>query len=181
MRCFLVEDTLRRTYLRIGSFFTFSLLVTWLPGTIMWGWRLGHPQPDSPFGFHLAVATVFPLQGVWISGLFFIVNWKEVRVLWEVVPERSHSSRSTIRGLLEEPVWRVRKKSASTGGADIETIKRELKWLGLWQANSPTQSDGGWDFVDIGIPSRANTVVRPARAHSDPGLTPLLPLRPSFI
>jgi hypothetical protein len=180
MKCFAVEDTLRRTYLRIGLFFTLSLLVTWLPGTIMWGWRLGHPQSESPFGFHLAVATIFPLQGVWIAGLFFIINWKEVRVLLEDLPERAHSS-STIRGLLEEPVWRARRKSTSTGGTDLAAIKRELKWSSLWQANSPTQSDGGWDFVDIGIPSRANTVVRPARAHSDPGLTPLLPFRPSFI
>lgn len=179
MRCFAVEDTLRRTYLRMGLFFTLSLLVTWLPGTIMLAWRLVHPGSSSPFGLYLAVATVSPLQGVWIAAMFFILNWKEVQPLWEAAPERSHS-RNTIRGLLEEPVWRVRKKSASTGGTDIETIKRELKWLSLWQANSPTQSDG-WDFVDIGIPSRANTVVRPARAHSDPGLTPLLPLCPSFI
>ncbi|KAK4034494.1 hypothetical protein C8A01DRAFT_18710, partial [Parachaetomium inaequale] len=166
-RHFAIEDSVRRACLRTGLMFVGSLLLAWLPGTISLIWKLVHPDLDSPFGFRVAVATVFPLQGVWTGVIFFITNWKELR---EGVPARSES-RSRISGLLEEPLLRLRGNSVSSKATDTEKAKGEPRASRSWHRR--TRSDD-WDFVDIGIPSRVNTVVRP-RANSQPVLSPLLP------
>jgi hypothetical protein len=159
----------RRRYLWIGLMFVGSLLFTWLPGTISLVWKLAHAELDAPFGFRVAVATVFPLQGVWIGVIFSITNWKELR---KGVPARSEPC-SRINGLLGEPLTRLRGDSVSTGETDTEKAKPEPRASRTWHRR--TRSDD-WDFVDIGIPSRVHTVVRARpRANSEPVLSPLLP------
>lgn len=145
-----------------------SLLITWLPGTINLGWKLAHPEQPTPLGFRVAIAIVFPLQGLWTAGIFLTLNWKEIRQTTIRPP-----SRTTIGRLLEEPLLRFRGNSASSRGTDneAEKAKKELKVMIPWHRK--TQRDG-WDFVDIGIPSRTNTVTRP-RPNSEPVISPLLP------
>lgn len=145
-----------------------SLLVTWLPGTIGLGWKLTHPELPAPLGFRATVAIMLPLQGLWVSGIFLTLNWKDIRQGTIRPP-----SRTAISGLLEEPLLRLRGTSVSSRGTDheVEKAKKDLKVTIPW--NRQTKSDD-WDFVDIGIPSRANTVTRP-RPNSEPVISPLLP------
>ncbi|KAH6857078.1 hypothetical protein B0I37DRAFT_369122 [Chaetomium sp. MPI-CAGE-AT-0009] len=164
----IVEDSRTKVYLWTGLMFAGSLLVTWLPGTIKFSWNIAHPELATPLGFRIAVATVLPLQGIWTAGIFFTLNWKEVRK-GTVRP----LSRTAISGLLEEPLQRLRGDSVSSGGTndDVEKVKGNLKVIIPWHRQA--QHDE-WDFVDIGIPSRANTVTRP-RPNSEPVISPLLP------
>ncbi|KAK3290514.1 uncharacterized protein B0H64DRAFT_412694 [Chaetomium fimeti] len=167
-RHFTIKDSTTGVHLWTGLMFAGSLLVTWLPGTIKLGWNLVHPELGSPLGFRVAVSTVLPLQGLWIAGIFFALNWNDVRRGMIRPP-----SRTTISGLLEEPLQRLRGNSVSSGGTnyDVEKAKRDLKVAIPWHRQ--TQRDD-WDFVDIGIPSRENTIVRP-RPNSEPVISPLLP------
>ncbi|KAK4148515.1 hypothetical protein C8A00DRAFT_47637 [Chaetomidium leptoderma] len=170
---FVIRDVVARVHLWTGLLFAISLFVTWLPGTGNIIWELVHPEQESPFGFRAAVATVLPIHGVWNAVIFFVMNWGE---FVKVTGGKRHA-RGGITGLLEEPGLGVRDREMRTEGDEVEkTTKRELKVVTPWHMRRP-RSDG-WDFVDIGIPSRAATVVRPRRANSDPGLTPLLPTCP---
>ncbi|KAH6631319.1 hypothetical protein F5144DRAFT_490165 [Chaetomium tenue] len=155
-------------YLWTGLMLAGSLLVTWLPGTISLGWKLTHPELPTPLGFRVVVAIMLPLQGLWVAGIFLALNWKEIR-RGTIRPP----SRTTISGLLEEPLLRLRGNSVSSRGTDhdVEKAKKDLKVAIPW--NRQTKSDD-WDFVDIGIPSRTNTVTRP-RPNSEPVISPLLP------
>jgi hypothetical protein len=161
---------MRRAHLWTGLLFTLSLLITWFPGTFFMLWKLVHPL-DSSFLLQVAGATIFPLQGVWLAAIFFGINWKALRT----APRKS-SVRHAFSGLLEEPLSHFRGHSISTIGDDVEASKRALKRLTIWPSRVTVQSDG-WDFVDIGIPSRKGTV-RSVRGRSEPGMTPLLPCPP---
>jgi hypothetical protein len=145
-----------------------SLFVTWLPGTINLGWKLAHPELPTPLGLRAAVSIFLPFQGLWTAGIFLTLNWKEIRQGTFRPP-----SRTTIGGLLEEPLLRLRGNSVSSRGTENEVAKakKELKVTIPWHRQN--QRDG-WDFVDIGIPSRTNTVTRP-RPNSEPVISPLLP------
>lgn len=158
-----VEDV----YLWTGFMLAGSLLVTWLPGTINVGWKLTHPELPAPLGFRVAVAIALPLQGLWTAGIFLTLNWKEIRQ-----GTTRPLSRTTIRDLLEEPLLRLRGNSVSSRGIDHD-VENSKKGLKVTIPCHQTQSDG-WDFVDIGIPSRTNIVTRP-RPNSEPVISPLLP------
>jgi hypothetical protein len=170
MRSFLIQESMKRAHLWTGLLFTLSLLITWFPGAVDHLWKLVRPLETS-FTSQAAQATIFPLHGFWTAAIFFGINWKTL----QAAPKRS-SMRDTFSGLLEEPLSHFRGHSFCTLGGDVEATKRALKRLTVWPSRGPVQSDG-WDFVDIGIPSRKGTV-RSVRSRNEPGMTPLLPCPP---
>ncbi|RCI10603.1 hypothetical protein L249_4388 [Ophiocordyceps polyrhachis-furcata BCC 54312] len=89
---FVVDDPIKRAYLRTSLLFALSVLVTWIPSSLnrIHGWLAG----ESPFEFHVATAAVLPLQGVWNCFIFFVTSWKTVKRCIRGVPsEPSHSAR----------------------------------------------------------------------------------------
>ncbi|KAK4091105.1 G-protein coupled receptor protein [Purpureocillium lilacinum] len=74
---FVVDDPIKRAYLRTSLLFAVSVFVTWIPSSLnrINGWLHG----TSPFQYHLATAAVLPLQGLWNFLIFFITSWRVVR------------------------------------------------------------------------------------------------------
>ncbi|GAB0136947.1 hypothetical protein EsDP_00005231 [Epichloe bromicola] len=74
---FVVEDPVKRAYLRTSLLFALSVLVTWIPSSLnrIYGWLQGR----SPYQFHVASSAVLPLQGLWNSLIFFISSWDVVK------------------------------------------------------------------------------------------------------
>ncbi|RDA95089.1 hypothetical protein CP533_2095 [Ophiocordyceps camponoti-saundersi (nom. inval.)] len=99
---FVVDDPIKRAYLRTSLLFALSVLVTWIPSSLnrIHGWLAG----ESPFEFHVATAAVLPLQGVWNCFIFFVTSWKVVR--------------RCIRGMPSEPLHSAR------GGESMGTVDR---------------------------------------------------------
>ncbi|KPM40042.1 hypothetical protein AK830_g6518 [Neonectria ditissima] len=77
---FLIEDHIKRAYLRTSFLFALSVLVTWIPSSMnrIHSWLVG----DSPFEYHVATAAVLPLQGLWNSTIFFITSNRALRQTW---------------------------------------------------------------------------------------------------
>ena len=73
---FVVQDPVKRAYLRTSLLFALSVLVTWIPSSLnrIHSWLAG----ESPFEFHVATAAVLPLQGLWNCVIFFVTSWKAV-------------------------------------------------------------------------------------------------------
>lgn len=69
---FLVEDPIKRAYLRTSFLFALSVLVTWIPSSLnrIHSWLVGH----SPYEYHVATAAVLPLQGLWNAVIFFVTS-----------------------------------------------------------------------------------------------------------
>ncbi|KAF7555580.1 hypothetical protein G7Z17_g2091 [Cylindrodendrum hubeiense] len=82
---FVVEDPIKRAYLRTSFLFALSVLVTWTPSSMnrIHSWMVG----ESPYEYHVATAAVLPLQGLWNAVIFFITS--------------THSLREGIRGTHE--------------------------------------------------------------------------------
>ncbi|CAM1511649.1 Fc.00g091620.m01.CDS01 [Cosmosporella sp. VM-42] len=74
---FLIEDPIKRAYLRTSFLFALSVLVTWIPSSMnrIHSWLAG----ESPFEFHVATAAVLPLQGLWNAVIFFITSWAALK------------------------------------------------------------------------------------------------------
>lgn len=74
---FVVDDPIKRAYLRTSFLFAISVLVTWIPSSLnrINSWLHG----SSPFEFHVATAAVLPLQGLWNAIIFFVTSWSTVR------------------------------------------------------------------------------------------------------
>lgn len=74
---FVVDDPIKRAYLRTSFLFAISVLVTWIPSSLnrINSWLHG----QSPFEFHVATAAVLPLQGLWNAIIFFVTSWATVR------------------------------------------------------------------------------------------------------
>ncbi|KAK7427451.1 hypothetical protein QQZ08_006057 [Neonectria magnoliae] len=77
---FVIEDPIKRAYLRTSFLFALSVLVTWIPSSMnrIHSWLVG----DSPFEYHVATAAVLPLQGLWNSTIFFITSHRALRQTW---------------------------------------------------------------------------------------------------
>lgn len=77
MAKFLIEDPVKRAYLRTSFLFGLSVLVTWIPSSMnrIHGWLSG----SSPFQYHVATASVLPLQGLWNAIIFFVTSWRILR------------------------------------------------------------------------------------------------------
>ena len=74
---FVIEDPIKRAYLRTSFLFAISVLVTWIPSSMnrIHSWLAG----SSPFEYHVATAAVLPLQGLWNAIIFFVTSWSTVR------------------------------------------------------------------------------------------------------
>ena len=74
---FVIEDPIKRAYLRTSFLFGISVLVTWIPSSLnrIHSWLDG----TSPYEYHVATAAVLPLQGLWNAVIFFITSWPAVR------------------------------------------------------------------------------------------------------
>lgn len=74
---FVIDDPVKRAYLRTSLLFALSVLVTWIPSSLnrIHGWLSG----ASPYEFHVATASVLPLQGLWNAIIFFVTSWTTVR------------------------------------------------------------------------------------------------------
>ena len=74
---FVIEDPIKRAYLRTSLLFAISVLVTWIPSSMnrIHGWLVG----NSPFEYHVATAAVLPLQGLWNFLIFFTTSWAVVK------------------------------------------------------------------------------------------------------
>lgn len=74
---FVIDDPIKRAYLRTSFLFAISVLVTWIPSSMnrIHSWLAG----SSPFEYHVATAAVLPLQGLWNAIIFFVTSWSTVR------------------------------------------------------------------------------------------------------
>ncbi|KAJ6447073.1 G-protein coupled receptor protein [Purpureocillium lavendulum] len=74
---FVVDDPIKRAYLRTSLLFAVSVFVTWIPSSLnrINGWLHG----TSPYQYHLATAAVLPLQGLWNFLIFFVTSWSVVK------------------------------------------------------------------------------------------------------
>ncbi|KAH7275186.1 hypothetical protein FSOLCH5_006075 [Fusarium solani] len=74
---FVVEDPIKRAYLRTSFLFALSVLVTWIPSSLnrIHSWLVG----TSPYEYHVATAAVLPLQGLWNAVIFFVTSWRPLR------------------------------------------------------------------------------------------------------
>ncbi|KAH6996063.1 hypothetical protein BKA56DRAFT_473161 [Ilyonectria sp. MPI-CAGE-AT-0026] len=74
---FVVEDPIKRAYLRTSFLFALSVLVTWIPSSMnrIHSWMVG----ESPYEYHVATAAVLPLQGLWNAAIFFITSSHALR------------------------------------------------------------------------------------------------------
>ncbi|KAF4464747.1 G coupled receptor like [Fusarium albosuccineum] len=69
---FVIEDPIKRAYLRTSFLFALSVLVTWIPSSLnrIHSWLVG----TSPYEYHVATAAVLPLQGLWNAVIFFVTS-----------------------------------------------------------------------------------------------------------
>lgn len=74
---FVVEDPVKRAYLRTSLLFAMSVLATWIPSSLnrIHGWLAG----QSPYEYHVATAAVLPLQGLWNCVIFYMTSWNLIR------------------------------------------------------------------------------------------------------
>lgn len=77
---FVIEDPIKRAYLRTSFLFALSVLVTWIPSSLnrIHSWLQG----ESPFEYHVATAAVLPLQGLWNAVIFFVTSGTALRGAW---------------------------------------------------------------------------------------------------
>ncbi|KAF5681287.1 G coupled receptor like [Fusarium circinatum] len=74
---FVIDDPIKRAYLRTSFLFALSVLVTWIPSSLnrIHSWLVG----TSPYEYHVATAAVLPLQGLWNAVIFFVTSGKPLR------------------------------------------------------------------------------------------------------
>ncbi|POR35577.1 Cyclic AMP receptor-like protein A [Tolypocladium paradoxum] len=74
---FVIDDPIKRAYLRTSLLFAISVLVTWIPSSLnrIHSWLDG----TSPYEFHVATAAVLPLQGLWNFLIFFVTSWTVIK------------------------------------------------------------------------------------------------------
>jgi hypothetical protein len=77
---FVIDDPIKRAYLRTSFLFALSVLVTWIPSSLnrIHSWLQG----ESPFEYHVATAAVLPLQGLWNAVIFFITSGTALKAAW---------------------------------------------------------------------------------------------------
>ncbi|CAH0015302.1 unnamed protein product [Clonostachys rhizophaga] len=77
---FVIEDEIKRAYLRTSFLFALSVLVTWIPSSMnrIHSWLAG----ESPFEYHVATAAVLPLQGLWNAVIFFVTSSRGIKKGW---------------------------------------------------------------------------------------------------
>ncbi|KAF9765873.1 hypothetical protein IL306_001798 [Fusarium sp. DS 682] len=74
---FVIDDPIKRAYLRTSFLFALSVLVTWIPSSLnrIHSWLVG----TSPYEYHVAAAAVLPLQGLWNAVIFFVTSGGPLR------------------------------------------------------------------------------------------------------
>jgi hypothetical protein len=74
---FVIDDPIKRAYLRTSFLFALSVLVTWIPSSLnrIHSWLVG----TSPYEYHVATAAVLPLQGLWNAVIFFVTSGGPLR------------------------------------------------------------------------------------------------------
>ncbi|CAG7564080.1 unnamed protein product [Fusarium equiseti] len=74
---FVIDDPIKKAYLRTSFLFALSVLVTWIPSSLnrIHSWLTG----NSPFEYHVATAAVLPLQGLWNAVIFFVTSFKVLK------------------------------------------------------------------------------------------------------
>lgn len=116
MNKFVIEDPIKRAYLRTSLLFAVSVLVTWIPSSLnrIHGW-LNKSSPDE---YHIAAAAVLPLQGLWNGVIFFVTSWRSIKVAFrggareDRNRERAERAREMSRGL-DRGVLRDNRKEAT--------------------------------------------------------------------
>ncbi|KND92938.1 Cyclic AMP receptor-like protein A [Tolypocladium ophioglossoides CBS 100239] len=104
---FVIDDPIKRAYLRTSLLFAISVLVTWIPSSLnrIHGWLDG----TSPYEYHVATAAVLPLQGLWNFLIFFITSWAVVKQrIRGKTTEVSQRSREDAFGTADRTVDRER-------------------------------------------------------------------------
>ncbi|PNY28334.1 Cyclic AMP receptor-like protein A [Tolypocladium capitatum] len=126
---FVIDDPIKRAYLRTSLLFAFSVLVTWIPSSLnrIHSWRMGF----SPFEFHAATAAVLPLQGLWNFLIFFITSWSVVKQRIRGKPaEVSHRSKEGTFGTADRTVdteRAVHRDAADSFEADSATMGSDVE------------------------------------------------------
>ncbi|KAJ4138162.1 hypothetical protein NW768_001980 [Fusarium equiseti] len=74
---FVIDDPIKKAYLRTSFLFALSVLVTWIPSSLnrIHSWLTG----NSPFEYHVGTAAVLPLQGLWNAVIFFVTSFKVLK------------------------------------------------------------------------------------------------------
>ena len=126
---FVVADPIKRAYLRTSFLFALSVLVTWIPSSLnrIHGWLSG----SSPFGYHMASATVLPLQGLWNGIIFFVTSWSILRNWFRGAREERNDGGSagrTINSERPEIMHRNVSRRDDIGiGSDSEATDAEVR------------------------------------------------------
>jgi hypothetical protein len=124
------EDPKRRVYFRVGLLITFSLVVSWLPGTSNLTWRALHPDQDTPICILILNAVLFNFHGVWIGVIFFfgIGGWRDVKDVWV-------SGRLKPRNVMRSLQEKGSRKRRRDKGKSVET------WDGMMMEYGRTELD----------------------------------------
>ncbi|KAM3508063.1 hypothetical protein MY10362_001409 [Beauveria mimosiformis] len=155
-RQFTVADPVKRAYLRTSFLFAVSVLVTWIPSSMnrIHSWIAG----QSPYEFHVATASVLPLQGLWNSIIFFVTSWNVLQ---------RHRRNTAASAAAAEAIDRLRQDGANrTGGrasnggdagqygschsetdlgdADSRTISSEIELQRRWKSQGSTTPPMAW-------------------------------------
>ncbi|KAK3318095.1 hypothetical protein B0H66DRAFT_602697 [Apodospora peruviana] len=137
---FIVEDPVKRAYLRTAVLFALSVFVTWIPSSIN---RIrGLIYPDSPYPYNVATAAVLPLQGLWNGVIFFVTSWKMLR---QSARDMFTPGKGVVeltdqpgkRGQYVHGMWRDAEQGDGGSGLGIS-----------WKPKDSTRRCS-WDFVDI--------------------------------
>ncbi|KAM4060347.1 7 transmembrane receptor (secretin family) domain-containing protein [Hirsutella rhossiliensis] len=116
---FVIDDPVKRAYLRTSLLFALSVLVTWIPSSLnrIHGWLDG----SSPYEYHVATAAVLPLQGLWNFLIFFITSWRVVkRFILGKPMEVSQPSRDDANGTMDRAAGRDRTNRADDLRTDTD-------------------------------------------------------------
>ncbi|KAH6958383.1 hypothetical protein DER45DRAFT_643760 [Fusarium avenaceum] len=120
---FVIDDPIKRAYLRTSFLFALSVLVTWIPSSLnrIHSWLMG----TSPFEYHAATAAVLPLQGLWNAVIFFVTSGGPLREWFRNFgnqPTLQEREMAEIRGDHDEHVGRSGDSflDDTDSGSDVE-------------------------------------------------------------
>jgi hypothetical protein len=115
---FVVDDPIKRAYLRTSFLFALSVLVTWIPSSMnrIHSWQTG----TSPFEYHVATASVLPLQGLWNAIIFFVTSWNAVAEYWSTCWLKRRFSRKSSSHVVDEMALQTRHYTNRMGASERE-------------------------------------------------------------
>lgn len=135
---FMVEDPIKRAYLRTSFLFALSVLVTWIPSSMnrIHSWLAG----ESPFEYHVATAAVLPLQGLWNAVIFFVTSHRAINeAVLDRWDGRVTASRAATFAVDEDGLGGPRRRSAredmdvsnESDEGDLGTLGSDVELRGM--------------------------------------------------